>query len=321
MMAEVDYALVGAGMPEQFPKLFNDFINRQTATYKLDVYDLPNGYDLELNLKDYVPKEITLKKPRFIPIISYDVLAKRFKDSEGIDGFIVEGPDAGGHNSKSRNKKVDEKREPVYTDKDYADLKKMLEYGKPFWLAGKYGTPEKLKEAKENGAIGVQVGSDFALCNESGFEKAMAKHVRDFIVAEEIEVMTDADLSPSGFPFKKALIEGTLSQKDIIEKTKKICTLGYLVHAYLKENGSIGFRCPAEKPETFIKKGGDPEDTKGKICLCRALIAACGNATDSEEPMVVTLGKDLQTVKKLIQEHDGNYSAEEVIVFLSSSNK
>jgi len=321
MLAGVDYALVGAGTPEQFPKLFDDFLNKKTATYKLDVYGLPNGYDLMLDLRDYIPGEITLEKPKFIPIISYDVLAKRFKDSEGIDGFIVEGPDAGGHNSKSRNKKVDEKRKPIYTEKDYANLKNMVGYGKPFWLAGGYGTPERLREAKENGAFGVQIGTDFALCNESGFEKVMAQNVRDLISAEQLIVMTDADLSPSGFPFKKALIEGTLSQKDVIEKTKRTCTMGYLVQAYLKGNGSIEFRCPAEKPKAFIKKGGDPEDMEGKICLCNALVAACGHAADPKEPMVVTLGKELQAVKELTQKHGGNYSAEEVIIFLSSYNK
>jgi len=282
---------------------------------------LSDGYSLTLDPKDYVPGKIMLRKPKFLPIIAYDTIARRFKDSEGIDGFIVEGPDAGGHNSKSRNKKVDEKREPIYTEKDYADWKKMLAYGKPFLPAGGYGTPEKIKEAKEDGAVGVQIGSDFALCNESGFEEIMAQHVRNLIVTGELKVMTDADLSSSGFPFKKALIEGTLSQKDVIEKTKRICTLGYLVQAYLKENGSIGFRCPAEKPEVFIKKGGNPEDMKGKICLCRALTAACGHAADPKEPMVVTLGKELQAVKELTQEHGGNYSAEEVIIFLSSYNK
>lgn len=322
MMAEVDHALVGAGIPDQFPKLLDDFMNGNTATYKIDVDGLEGGYDLTLNPKDYLGEiKLKLKKPQNFAIISLDVLAKMLVAKPGFDGFVVEGPDAGGHNIRPRSKQIDENREPIYTEKDYANLEKMIEYGKPFWPAGGYGTPEKIKEAKEDGAVGVQIGSDFALCNESGFEEIMAQHVRNLIVTGELKVMTDADLSSSGFPFKKALIEGTLSQKDVIEKTKRICTLGYLVQAYLKENGSIGFRCPAEKPEVFIKKGGNPEDMKGKICLCRALTAACGHAADPKEPMVVTLGKELQAVKELTQEHGGNYSAEEVIIFLSSYNK
>ncbi len=316
MLADVDFTLVGAGIPDQFPKLLDNFMIGNTAKYKIDVEGLEDKYELTLDPREYVPGEIKLKKPKNLAIISLDVLAKMLSRNDGIDGFIVEGPDAGGHNAPPRGKQIDENREPIYTEKDIANLVKMSSYGKPFWLAGSYGTAEKLKEAKENGAMGVQVGTAFALCNESGFEKAMAQHVRDLIFSGELKVMTDADLSPSGFPFKKALIEGTLSQKDVIEKTKRACTLGYLVHAYQKEDNSIGFRCPAEKPEAFTGKGGDPKDVEGKVCLCRALTAACGHAADPKEPVVVTLGKDLEPVKKLTKEKGGNYFAEEVIVFL-----
>ena len=48
------------------------------------------------------------------------------------------------------------------------DLEKMRELGLPFWLAGGYGTAEKLREALAAGATGVQVGTAFAFCAESG---------------------------------------------------------------------------------------------------------------------------------------------------------
>ena len=42
--------------------------------------------------------------------------------------------------------------------------------GLPFWLAGGYGSAEKLKEALAEGAAGIQVGTAFAFCDEFHIE-------------------------------------------------------------------------------------------------------------------------------------------------------
>jgi nitronate monooxygenase len=51
-----------------------------------------------------------------------------------------------------------------------------------FWLAGGYGSPEKLAEAMHAGASGVQVGTAFAFCQESGlknsYKRALLEQVR-----------------------------------------------------------------------------------------------------------------------------------------------
>ena len=44
----------------------------------------------------------------------------------------------------------------------------LRDLGLPFWLEGGYGSPERLREALDAGAAGVQVGTAFALCAESG---------------------------------------------------------------------------------------------------------------------------------------------------------
>jgi nitronate monooxygenase len=61
--------------------------------------------------------------------------------------------------------------EPVYGDRDRVDLDRMRALGLPFWLAGGYGSPEKLEEALSLGAAGVQVGTAFLLCPEATTSK------------------------------------------------------------------------------------------------------------------------------------------------------
>ena len=43
----------------------------------------------------------------------------------------------------------------------------MVALGVPFWLAGGFATPEKFSAARAAGAYGIQVGTDFAFCDES----------------------------------------------------------------------------------------------------------------------------------------------------------
>ena len=91
------------------------------------------------------------------------------KASGRVDGFVVEGPTAGGHNAPPRGKpQFNERGEPVYGDRDVVRLDAMRSLGIPFWLAGSYGSPARVVEALDVGAAGVQVGTAFAFCDESG---------------------------------------------------------------------------------------------------------------------------------------------------------
>ena len=47
--------------------------------------------------------------------------------------------------------KLNEKGEPIYTDKDVVDLEKMKQFGLPFWLAGGYGTPQQVQKRAGRG--------------------------------------------------------------------------------------------------------------------------------------------------------------------------
>ena len=86
-----------------------------------------------------------------------------------VDGFIVEPPIAGGHNAPPRGKlQLNAAGEPVYGERDRVNVEDMRALGVPFWLAGGYGNAAKLREALDQGAAGVQVGTAFAFSRESG---------------------------------------------------------------------------------------------------------------------------------------------------------
>ncbi len=70
--------------------------------------------------------------------------------------------------------------------------------GLPFWLAGGYGTPEKIVEAMELGAAGVQVGTAFAFCEESGLREDYKSALLQKIKRGEASVFTDPLLLAHG---------------------------------------------------------------------------------------------------------------------------
>ncbi|MEX2553518.1 MAG: nitronate monooxygenase, partial [Actinomycetota bacterium] len=228
----------------------------------------------------------------------------------------VEGPIAGGHNAPARGKEISESGEPVYGERDKPDLAKIRDLGKPFWLAGGYASPEKVDEAKSTGAAGIQVGSAFALCDESGLRDDIKRELRRKSYSGDIEVMANPVVSPSGFPFQVVRLEGSLSDPVVYGARKRSCSLVYLVEAYKTTRGGIGFRCPAEPLKAYLKKGGDADSTQGRVCLCNGLAAASKDGQRTEaaiEPPIVTLGQDHSFIRSMLPSADGSYSAEDVI--------
>ena len=69
-----------------------------------------------------------------------------------VDGLVIESPTAGGHNAPPRGKlQLNAAGEPVYGERDQVNLAELRELGVPFWLAGGYGSPEKLRDALDAG--------------------------------------------------------------------------------------------------------------------------------------------------------------------------
>jgi nitronate monooxygenase len=328
MLAGADYVIMGAGIPREIPGALDLFANNQKASLKVPVA----GGDDAVTYFD--PAEVMeglelkpLKRPYFFPIVSSSVLAMNLKKkSTGrVDGFIVEGPLAGGHNAPPRGPmKLNERGEPIYGVRDEVSLADMAALELPFWMAGDYATPEKLKEVRALGAHGIQVGTLFAFSEESGVAPELrAKMIHRVLHEKPPEggwIFTDPRSSPTGFPFKAARIPGSMSEVGVYADRKRICDLGYLRHLYKKEDGGVGQRCPAEPVADYVKKGGLEEDTVGRKCLCNALMSDIGmpqiQAGGRMEGYLLTAGDDLNKISRIMKPGAETYHAKDVISYL-----
>ena len=183
MLADVDYVIMGAGIPTKIPGILDKLSKGEDCKLPVEVAGASDDAEYaqtfsptEFWTKAFKPElaEKELKRPAFLPIVSSVVLAQSLlkrADGEGpnngIDGFVVELNPAGGHNAPPRGFKFDpdstdglnEDGEPKYGPKDEVDKIKFLKaaHGLPFWFAGCYGRPDKFHEVIDAGGNGVQV--------------------------------------------------------------------------------------------------------------------------------------------------------------------
>ncbi len=327
MLAGVDYVLMGAGIPREIPGALDAFAKGLKARIKFDVHGLDRGETeyLDLDPAEHWDGEApTLNRPKFLPIISSDALARMLvrKANGRVDGFVIERPVAGGHNAPPRGTtRYNDRGEPVYGDRDEADLAPMRELGLPFWIAGGAGSPEYLQDVLDEGAAGIQVGTLFAYADESGIDRSLKDRVIRQVLSGEVDVVTDDRASPTGFPFKVVQLEGTNASRESYEARKRVCDLGYLREAYKDDDGRIKYKCASEPVETYVKKGGEREDTVGRKCLCNALMADIGHGQvrkdGSVERPILTSGDDLKNIGRFL---DGRtrYDAGDVLDYLLS---
>jgi nitronate monooxygenase len=266
-----------------------------------------------------------LKRPHFLGIVASATLAMTLarKSNGVVDGFVVEGETAGGHNAPPRGPmQLSAAGEPIYGPRDVPDLEKIRELGLPFWLAGSYGRPDKLAEALALGATGIQVGTAFAFCEESGITPELKRQALEMSRAGQARVFTDPLASPTGFPFKVLQMPGTSSDPAVNQNRVRLCDLGYLRHAYRKEDGTVGYRCPAEPTEDFVRKGGAAKETEGRQCVCNGLVATIGLAQvrDANNPdlPLITAGNDVAQIANFASPGCDSYSAAEVVQRLLS---
>lgn len=329
MLAGVHYVLMGAGIPMKIPGVLDRFVHHEAATYPLTVTGAEGG---DGPLLTFDPRALLgcdlppLTRPKFLAIVASDVLARSLvKRANGrVDGFIVEGPTAGGHNAPPRGpRQLNALGEPVYGPRDEVDLTQLQALGLPFWIAGGAGTPERLRAALDAGAEGVQVGTAFALCAESGLRADLRAELLAQVRDGRARVVTSAVASPTGFPFKVAALPGTLSDPAVQAARPRVCDLGYLREAYRTADGTTGFRCPAEPANVFVAKGGDAAATEGRACVCNALLATAGlpqvRAGKWEEPPIVTMGDDLAGVTRFLRADAPGYTAADVVAALTAA--
>jgi NAD(P)H-dependent flavin oxidoreductase YrpB (nitropropane dioxygenase family) len=324
MLAGVDYVVMGAGVPTHIPGVLTQLALGEPVVLPHSVTGAASDHpatSLYFDPAPYLPTH-ALTRPRFLGIISSHVLATALaKRSNGpVDGFVVERPTAGGHNAPPRGSfEVDDEGNPRYGARDVVDFDVIAGLGKPFWIGGGITSAEHVREAVALGASGVQVGTLFAYCNESGMDPKLRQQVLDDVRTGPVSVKTSLRASSTGYPFKVASVSGTISQSTVYDERERKCDLGYLREAYLKPSGSIGYRCAAEPVDAFERKGGSREATEGSTCLCNGLMATCGLGQyrdgGRQEPPIVTSGDCIDEIRQLLVGRE-SYSASDVIAHL-----
>lgn len=325
MLAGVDYVLMGAGLPTEIPRLLDTLAANAPGRLSIAVHGVVTGEQHQII---FDPRELLgemprpPRRPRLLAIVSSATLAAYLARDERTrpDGFVLETPVAGGHSARPRGPlTLSADGEPVYGPRDRLDVAKVAKLGLPFWLAGGQTGPERLVAARAAGASGVQVGTAFALCRESGLDPALRRRMLRDAARGELVVRNHAAASPTGFPFKLAHLSGTAADEQVYADRPRNCDLGYLRTPYRRADGNVGYRCPAEPVEEYVRKGGSADDTVGSRCLCNGLVATVElgqrRPDGYREPPLVTLGQDLAFLPHLTR-HEDDYSAADVIAYL-----
>lgn len=323
MLAGVDVVLMGAGIPREVPGALDAFAEHRPARLRFEVEGVAAE---DTRYLDFDPRAhwktppSNLARPDFMPIVASHSLATMLarKANGRIDGFVIESPTAGGHNAPPRGESsLSPGGEPIYGVRDDVDLGKIRDLGLPFWLAGGSGHPVRLLEARAAGAAGVQVGTLFAFCNESGLVESLKRAVLASAVRGEVVVRTEPYVSPTGYPFK--VVDWPENPARSALGRERVCDLGYLRVSYADLDGKIGYRCPGEPEDSYVAKGGKRSDTVGRHCLCNALLSVIGHpqvrANGFVEPPIVTSGDDLISIGDFLNGRT-SYGAADVVEYM-----
>jgi hypothetical protein len=132
-----------------------------------------------------------------------------------------------------------------------------------------------------------------------------------------LRVRTDHRASPTGFPFKVVEMPGTVGEEGTYKARPRLCDLGYLRSSHIDEAEKVTYRCSAEPDSPFLKKGGEEDDLRERICLCNGLMAAIGlgqeRADGYKEAPLLTLGTTTGDVEAMLKIHPDGWSATDVI--------
>jgi nitronate monooxygenase len=103
----------------------------------------------------------------------------------------------------------------------------------------------------------------------------------------------------------------------VYQERSRVCDLGFLREAYRTPAGKLDFRCPGEPLATYVAKGGAPEHTSGRKCLCNALVANIGHPQVRQagyvERGLVTSGDDLVNITDFLPPSASAYTAADVL--------
>lgn len=321
MLAGVDAVCIGAGIGKDIPSILDTLSIHGAfeACMRDYVFDI-KGNKLDYKIR-FDPSIVTgvsgdeLMRPVFVGVVGNHLGLKFLPNA---DAYVLEGPKAGGHNAPARSKDLNDLGEPVYGEKDEIDFGKLEHlrlknaetkgYEQPFWLAGSYAG--RLAEAKELGAAGVQAGTVFAFCSDSGIEPTYRREML-LSVLNGTDIITDPNASPSGFPFKCLDDPSTVYHDDNYYDRKRSCDFRYLADFVEMPDGQLKMRCAAEPVKSYVAKGGDADHARGKVCLCNGLLATTGLGSRGELPLV-TVGSDVKALHQIVDRFGLDYTAKDV---------
>jgi len=315
VLAGVDDVLMGAGIPREIPAHLDRLCAHEPTVLRLaldggDSEPLP--FDPGI-VSHHLP---TLRRPRFIAIISSHVLATSLQRSGGVDGFVVESEAAGGHNAPPRGWSAESGADLCYGPRDVPDLERIAACGLPFWLAGGQARPDALEAARAVGATGIQIGTAFAFCAESGMDAELRRGALQAAVSGRARVRTEGRASPTGFPFKVLEHAGTEGGRPADQRTREPCRLGYLRRPFRRADGAIAWRCAAEPEHSFVDKGGKAEECAGRRCICHGLMATAGHPherRDGELELPLITSGAIDELAELVDSHGPDYDAHSVL--------
>lgn len=334
LLAAVDVVLMGAGIPAAIPGVLSELLAGRPVELKLTVEDNRDGgsfttrfsaqeqFDDDPLARRYASGD--LARPLFLPIVSSHVLAKSLarKATGPVDGFVVESHVAGGHNAPPRKGK--DAQPGTWGSLDAPDLAALRALELPFWLAGGRASAEELRQARGLGARGVQVGTAFAFCEESGIPQEEKRRLIGSLRRGRLRVVTDFEASPTGYPFKLVHDTDRPEELQALRERARVCDLGYLRQSYVQADGTLGFRCPGEPVDTFVKKGGAVEATRNKVCLCNGLLATIGlgqRRQGAPELPVYTAGEGLEAIVRFAGSERDFYTARDVLEHLGGQGE
>lgn len=325
MLAGVDYVLMGAGIPTEIPRLLDRLARAEAGKITVTVSGSASGEQHHVGLDPdalWPGPPPQLARPTFLAIVSSAILAAYLVRDPACapDGFVLETPIAGGHSAPPRGAlNLSAEGEPVYGPRDNIDEAKVAALGRPFWRAGGHAGPGALAAARAAGAAGIQVGSAFALCRESGIDPQLRHEMVERALAGALIVRNDPRTSPAGMPFKTVQLPTSVSDEKVYANRARLCDLGYLRVPYRRDDGGIGYRCPAEPVAVYVRKGGSEDDAVDRRCLCNGLMATIGlgqRHDDGVEPPLLTLGQQLEFLPELVARSGVDFTAADVVAYL-----
>ena len=263
MLAGVDYVLMGGGIPLAIPGLLDGLARWEPVELALHVEGLPAAHAAaarqRLDPREYLPgTPPPLARPRFLAIVSSDIVAKTMLRRARGGGFCGRGP--------YRGRLQRPTPAPRCGDVDAGLVRRTCPAwrGSGRWLPFRWRpwSSERLAGGRR-GCGGHHFGQDESPSRRAGDARPLAVNERR---------KTDSR-PPTGIP-QGRLCRGTGRPRPA-EARHRICDLGY--RGVLTAVAAARYRCRVEPRKAYLAKGA-PRSAEGSQCPCNGPMGTIGIA-------------------------------------------